>query len=117
VFATYSPELVWDGGFDERRNLTSSVWLTVSAVPARAEDSTYSASCLYRTTQSPISVDAVKIELVRACALAALPSSVSSAAIAWLEADRDRSVTKRFGSAWVTAYRSLTHYGVVVSAA
>jgi hypothetical protein len=47
-------------------------------------------------------------KLVRQCGLAALPSSVSSVAIAWVETARDRSETKRFGGVWVTAYRART---------
>ncbi len=114
VQATYSPGLKFEGGYHERRNLPDGVSLTVSAMPARATDAAYSASCWFGGAQ--LSVDAARIAVVRACALAALPSSVSSAALAWLETDRDRSQAKRFGSVWVIAERSSGEYGVEVSA-
>jgi hypothetical protein len=116
IHTEYSVELVVENGFVERLPMADGVSLTVSAHPARSDDGTYSASCLYDSSQQPIVIDAAKISLVRSCALAALPQSDASAAIAWLAKSRARTEVKQINGVWVTAYRASTDYGVLVSA-
>ncbi|HEY2672736.1 MAG TPA: hypothetical protein VGJ07_20505, partial [Rugosimonospora sp.] len=85
VHTTYSVMLRDKGGFDEGvTDPGAGIVLLVSARAADPSDGVNSASCQYTDHDSGLTVDAAMTDVVRRCALAALPPAQDASAVAWL---------------------------------